>query len=111
MITTKNEQSQFILGKTIMSSRHGKGANKKWDIKIVFKILQLLSVDAKSTVIQSYMQLFNYLYARKDTNEIPFINFIHQCRIYVIIINALIAAMRLRSQCLAMYHNETSQQQ
>ena len=73
-------------------------------------IIQLLAVDAKSTVIQSCKQIFNYLYIGKDVTKLPSVIYIHWCRIYAIIINEFIAAMKLGlvSWWPNMYHNGTS---
>ena len=109
----KETPLQFTLCKTTVANPSGKGANRKWDVEVVFLIMQLLVGGAKPTAIHAIMQVFNYQYTGKISDEIPSVSFIRKCRMYCYIMNDILAAIRLGkvARWPAFYHDGTSRRQ
>ena len=72
----KETPLQFTFYKITVTNPSGKEANRKWDIEIVFLIIQLLVGGAKPTAIHIILQAFNYQYTGNNAAEIPSISFI-----------------------------------
>ena len=106
----KETPLQFTLFKTTVANPSGKGANRKWDVEVVFLIMQLLVRGAKPTAIHAIMQVFNYQYTGKIADEIPSVSFIQKCQTYCYIMNNILAAIRLGkvARWPAFYHDGMS---
>ena len=106
----KETPAQFTLTKTVTTNCSGRGGSRKWDVEVVFLIMQLLVGGAKPTAIHAIMQVFHYQFTGKGAEEIPSVSFIRKCRMYCYIMNDLLAATRLGRVFLwpAFCHNGTS---
>ena len=86
---------QFTLCKTATVNHSGHRGSRKWDVEVVFLIMQLLVGGAKLTGIHAIMQVFNYQYTGKSADEIPSVSFIRKCQMYCYIMNNLLSVIRL----------------